>query len=316
MKIDEVSCEEYKKTFEPKFVFDSVDFFELNKYKVERVHYYVFSDKRKRFGLAVGEQGGNLYAPYSAPFSMIEPINKHWDIKMLEDSINVFDEYIRQRSANSMRFVLPPAFYDSKVMPILQNVLLRCGYKLLWQDLNYAFDLKSIDLEAYVDALRPNGRKNLRIAISKDLKLFRCKEENEKRTAYDIIAINRRERGYPLRMTWEQVVETVKIIKADFFIVKDKDLNLAAAIVFHVSKNTVQVIYWGGIMEYSPYKPINYLAYKLINYYKEKGFQYIDVGPSTEHGIPNYGLCDFKESIGCEVSSKCCYEKRLCNDGN
>lgn len=311
MKIDEVSYEEYKKVFEPKIVFDTVDFFELNKYKVEQVHYYVFSDKRKRFGFAVGEQNGNLYAPYSASFSIIEPINKHWDIKMLEDSINVFDEYIRQKTINSIRFVLPPAFYDNKVIPVLQNVLLRCGYTLLWQDLNYAFDLKNIDLETYVDALRPNGRKNLRIAIANDLKLIRCKEEEGKRIAYNIIAINRRERGYPLRMTWEQVRDTVKIIKADFFIVKEKDIDIAAAIVFYVSKNIVQVVYWGSIIEYSSYKPINYLSYKLVNYYKEKGFQYVDVGPSTEHGIPNYGLCDFKESIGCEVSSKCCYEKRI-----
>ena len=70
-----------------------------------------------------------------------------------------------------------------------------------------------------------------------------------------------------------------------------------------------QVIYWGNISKYNNYKSINYLAYELIKYYKKEGFDYLDIGPSSECGIPNYGLCDFKDSIGCELSVKCCFEK-------
>ena len=49
---------------------------------------------------------------------------------------------------------------------------------------------------------------------------------------------------------------------------------------------------------------INFLAYQLIQYYTKKGIKILDIGISTEDGIPNYGLCDFKESIGCFLSSK------------
>ena len=34
----------------------------------------------------------------------------------------------------------------------------------------------------------------------------------------------------------------------------------------------------------------------------------LDIGPSTENGIPNYGLCEFKESIGCSVTMKYSFE--------
>ena len=57
-------------------------------------------------------------------------------------------------------------------------------------------------------------------------------------------------------------------------------------------------------LEVKKKKPINALAEFLVTYYTNKGFEYLDIGPSTDQGIPNYGLIDFKESIGCRTDSK------------
>ena len=35
------------------------------------------------------------------------------------------------------------------------------------------------------------------------------------------------------------------------------------------------------------------------------------IGPSTESSIPNYGLCEFKESIGCEINQKFTFSKEI-----
>ena len=43
--------------------------------------------------------------------------------------------------------------------------------------------------------------------------------------------------------------------------------------------------------------------------YGEKGFEYLDIGISTDHGIINYGLSDFKISIGCDTSAKVTFVK-------
>ena len=53
---------------------------------------------------------------------------------------------------------------------------------------------------------------------------------------------------------------------------------------------------------------MNYLAYRIFEHYYKEGIKILDIGPSTEHGIPNYGLCNFKESIGCSVSSRFIFE--------
>lgn len=44
--------------------------------------------------------------------------------------------------------------------------------------------------------------------------------------------------------------------------------------------------------------------------------KYLDIGPSTENSIPNYGLCDFKESIGCRRSLKYTMVKELRQSDN
>jgi len=78
-----------------------------------------------------------------------------------------------------------------------------------------------------------------------------------------------------------------------------------------VAEETVQVIYWGDLPQFSEYKTMNFLSYNIFKHYKEAGIAMIDIGPSTEDSIPNYGLCEFKESIGCDINIKTEYFKKL-----
>lgn len=180
---------------------------------------------------------------------------------------------------------------------------------MLSYELNFALNLKTLRIEDYTENLPANGRKNLVGALHENFRLTKCSTRQEKELAYKIIAQNRAAKGYPLRMTWEQVKETIKIVPHDFFIVFNGDLPVASAIVFHVTEKIVQVIYRGNIPDKLSAKSMNYLAYKLTAHYHELGMKYLDIGPSTENGVPNYGLCNFKRSIGCEIGSKFVMEK-------
>ena len=112
-----------------------------------------------------------------------------------------------------------------------------------------------------------------------------------------------------MRMTFEQVWQTVsRVITADFFVLEHEGCDVAAAQIFHVADGIAQVVYWGDIRQYAKLRPMNYLAYSLFGYYADNGLRILDIGPSTEDGIPNYGLCEFKESIGCSVTMKYSFE--------
>jgi len=83
--------------------------------------------------------------------------------------------------------------------------------------------------------------------------------------------------------------------------------------VFHVSSVVVQVVYWGDLPEYAHLKTMNFLSYKLFEYYTGTNIHVIDIGPSTENSIPNFGLCEFKESVGCEITNKLTFQYTIKN---
>jgi len=58
-------------------------------------------------------------------------------------------------------------------------------------------------------------------------------------------------------------------------------------------------------------RPMGLLPIKLVEYYKQLGKRYLDIGPSSENGIINLGLADFKKSIGCRNNIKMCFKYDL-----
>ena len=309
MVIEEVTCKEYFARVDTKIFFNSAKFNFLNQDKVDRVRYLLFKDKKYRFGLCVGQKDNSFAAPFSAPFATFVNLKNDWSILQLEEAVHCFDDFAFNENMQRVKFTLPPYFYAENLISSLQNIFLRIGYMVKYQDLNFSLKLDKKFVDEYTRLIPSNGRKNLNNALKNNLNFVRCETTEEKKAAYDIIKLNRQSRGYPLRMTWEQVRETINIVDNDFFIVSYENENIASAIAFHVTDDIVQIIYWGDIPNFSSLRPTNFLAYNLINYYSKKDIAYIDIGPSTEFGIPSYGLCDFKRSIGCNVNAKFTLEK-------
>ena len=311
MEIFEVNSGEYQKAVGTGMIFDSAVFNDLNSNKVENVRYFIFKDSKNRFGLCMGGQKNSYRAPFSAPFAMFEPIRANWNIEQLEAAVDELLEFARREQWKEIGLTLPPNFYHPNLITVTQNILLRKGFCLKHIDLNYAFDLAKAYAGDYKEKLPRNGRKNLNIALKNELLFKYCERDEQIKMAYEVIRINRESKGYPLRMTYEQVLDTIKIVPHDFFLVSLRGKNIAAAQVFYVTDDIVQVIYWGDVPGFPEQKSINFLAYQLIQYYGKKGLKFLDIGPSTENGVPNYGLCDFKNSIGCEISTKMQFVKTM-----
>lgn len=304
MDIEEVSKEQYFKIVKHDYIFDAVAFNELNKCKVEDLKYLLLIEKKHRFGLCIGIKNREVLCPFSAPFGTMVAIRKPVSLQYYDKAIDTLDKYMIENNYKRIKFILPPMFYDETGISRFVNVLYRKGYEFRNIDLNFQFDLQKVYSDNYVNLLPHNGRKNLRIGLNSDLVLKHCDTGEEKKQAYNVIAENRQHKGYPLRMTFQQVLDTVQIVEHDFFLIKKDDEEIAAALIYYVNRDVAQVIYWGDHPGFRELKPINFLAYQLINYYGKKGLKYLDIGPSTEDSVPNSGLCDFKESIGCSISTK------------
>ncbi len=292
-----------------KYIYNSSWFHELNKEKVEKIKRLLFKTKKYKLAIIGGIINKEMKFPYSAPFSIFEKLDKNISIENIDEMLKLLEDYCINNNISKISFKLPPFFYDETFCNKISNSFIRAGYIVDKYDLNYQFYLKNID--CLNKNMKRNAIKNLNISKKFNYYLIHCDNINLKKEAYNIIAENRKNKGYPLRMTWNQVSETINNLDHDIFILKLNNVSIASAIIFRVTIDVYQVIYWGDIEGYTEKRPMNYLSYYLCLYYLEKGIKVLDIGPSTENGIPNFGLCSFKESIGCEVSGKITYLKKF-----
>lgn len=308
MQVKELSPEDFSKTYRPQHVFNSVAFATLNRDKAERLHFLSIEDSKPRFGIILGERDNSLRSPFSAPFGgFIE--HKSEGLERMEEAARLLYEYAQERG-KAISITLQPLIYNETQLSKWVCVFSRL-YNIRFIDLNYHFDLSR--MTHYEDFIDRSARKNLHHAMNEPFRLIQldATDHSQVARAYEVIRRNREERGFPLRMTLEQVWQTAsRVIKADFFVLEHNGNDVAAAQVFHVTDGIAQVVYWGDIREYSDLRPMNFLTHALFEHYYNVGLRILDIGPSTEDGIPNYGLCQFKENIGCSVTPKYSFEAK------
>ena len=305
MEIFEVKKTEFTKIISnPYHNYGTANFNELNKYKCNSVYYLIFKEKKYRLGIVGGIIDNSIYSSYSAPFGGFLYLKKDIKIRYIDSAVDLLIKWCKTKNLDTINITLPPPFYEEGFISKQSNSLYRKGFKISTMELNYAFFTNKFDDDYYSEIWR-NARNNIRKALKGNLNFHKCETIEEKKEAYEIIKQHKKVKNYPLKLTWKQILETVSLIEADFFIVSDFDtIPIAAAIIFHVGKSIVQIIYWGDLMKYSHLRTMNFLSYKLFEYYNQHNYKIIDLGPSSENSIPNSGLCDFKESIGCDICLK------------
>jgi len=310
VEILEVTPEAFDAAFPyPNHIFNTGAFSKLNEPRFDKVHYLLFKDSKIRLGIILGLRDGILLSPFSATFGGFELVSHDVKLYQIDAAIQSLFDWAKFRNYRAIRLIPPPFFYKEDFLAKATNCLYRAGFETKNIELNYHFETDKLN-DSYEQDIWYNARKNLKRANSYGL-VFEELDKSQGKLAYDIIAQNRAERGFPLRMTWEQLVTTNSVIPMDFFLVKNATDTIGAAIVYHIAPGIVRVIYWGDLPQFSEYKTMNFLSYKLFSYYKEQGIRMIDIGHSTVDSVPNNGLCEFKESIGCSIGLLYEFYKKL-----
>lgn len=300
MNVRHVSPADYHRLFpNPAVVYNSVDFSAVNAAAVDSVIYAVVEsdDGYPVAGLTVGQRGSALSAPFSAPFASLDFNREQLAGTMLDAARALVDAF------PGLTLTLPPAPYSPSNNAKTLLALLAAGATTVCFDWNYHIDLT----RPYAGQLHTTARKKIKQASRQGFRLEMC----DPMRAYDIIARNRRKHGYDLRMTAERVLATVQPdgpVEADFMVLTDGSVDAAAAMVYHVTPDIAQVIYWGDVPadDGSPLcrYAMNLLAALMCEHYSAAGVRVLDIGPSGNDGIPNIGLSDFKDTIGCICSPR------------
>lgn len=289
-----VSSQDYRRAFtKPPIIYNSVDFTELNSSHTDRVDYFVIFDESgvPLVGLTAGQTGNIRRAPFSAPFAMLDFNRPHRAETMVEIS------RLLHNALQGLELTLPPAPYEPSMNAKTMMGILAAGGKLQCCSWNYHLDL-SRDFDA---DLSSSNRNKLRRAERAGL-ILRSARAAE---AYEIIRRNRQHKGYHLAMTLEQVLQTIEVVEADFFVLENcKGEPQASAMVYHTAPGIAQLIYWGELPEATAQNCMTVLGARLAAHYRNAGMKIFDLGPTGDKGLPNPGLSDFKESLGAITSVK------------
>jgi len=313
LSIDNVTPDEYKKLIpDRKVFFNEPDFTELNKSKVDEIHYLVFKKGNSpRFGLILGVKDGIAKAPFSAPYSYPVVVDSYEHVELFDEAIEILEKYCKEEKIAEIQFTFPPFIYDEDTLSVWTNVFFRRKYEARNVDINYLLDLEKLNTDHYEQLITKKGRSHLRKAIASGIEIIRCNTEKEIQEAYDIVVENHSAKNRPTHMSLQQLTDTFSMVPHEVFLARQDGVPIASMIYYETAKGIAQCIYSGYLLQYSNSGVMNYLSWYAIQFYGNKGLKYIDRATATEDSVPNYGLCDFKDSVGGKRCLKYSFKKKL-----
>ncbi len=240
-----------------------------------------------------------MRSPFSAPFGGFHYRNEHLAYDLVYKFLSSLKEYALNEQLKKISITLPPDPYQINMNAKLINAFIRLGFKMETPDLNNVVNLKKFTGKWVKSEIAQNCRK----AIKNGLVWSKTTDIDEMKEAYDVIHNNRTGLGRKIHMTLEDILDVKEVLPVDFFIIRDVEGNcVGAAVLYRGHEKIVQGVFMGGDLERRNLGVIDYMYLKLYNYYKEMGFDYLDMGTSSLQGDPNMGLLRFKEIHNSETS--------------
>ncbi|MDR1812141.1 MAG: hypothetical protein LBQ87_04895 [Candidatus Fibromonas sp.] len=222
-------------------------------------------------------------------------MQKEPDLEQIENACRSLSKW-----NSDLHITFPPTIYGESFISKCISAMLRNGFKIDYTDLNYHFDLaKPIKMQR-------NAKKHWNTAVRNNLRLVLADNAESWQTAYRIIDNSRKERGYPPYLPLEELFETAKATNTQFdcFLIYAEQESIAAAMVFTIETKRALNVLWGDNREKKLLRPMNFLAVSMAEHYESLGYLSLDLGPGSKNGIPNYGLCNFKQGLGCAITLK------------
>ena len=297
MKLIEIPLEEYEKTFtmEP-HPFISIKYLKINAHKTDALICLVPSDKKFKMGLISGISEKVLKSPFSAPFGGFHFNNNRIYYSYINNFIEALKQYII-RNYRGIDILMPPDFYHYSINTKCIHSMICADFTLGIPEINNWIDLHYYNCN-YPD---PQVKRNL-IKSNNILSFSLIPDINDKEKCFEIIVANRKRLNRSIHMDFNDILEMAKIVPIDFFGVTEKNNLVASAIIYRMNNNIVKIIFWGDSDYGRTVHAMDFLIDKLWIYYLNEGYTIIDVGTSSDIGIPNDGLMRFKENHGCHSS--------------
>jgi hypothetical protein len=234
---------------------------------------------------------------WSAPFGGPDWCREYWKPEQVHAAIDrILAVPLRVR-------MKPESFGECEALAL--QAMLQHGFSVEYVELNYAIRLPSV-IDDYEATLSRQARAAIDRGEELDLQIVHAGEsEYLWERGYEVLRANREAKGRALSLT----LDYVRAIRDAFpglvrmlLAYQNREMGphvVAAALLYRVAAGRDVVQFWGddpaaGLAS----SPMNLLVREVVQHAICSGAKVLDLGISTEGGVPNGGLCRFKRSVG------------------
>jgi len=273
--------------------FVSKRFIALNSHKVSSVRRLVDSQEKARIGMIAGQNDDILLSPFSAPFGGFHFRKDNQYIGEIENFIEGLKDFIRYENLKRIQIILPPDIYHFSFNTKVLNAMLRSRFVITAPDITNWVDLTKFNGQFQDRKAEAFYRK----AIHNKLTFKILTTNFMQKLGFDIICENRKMFNRPIYMQFDDLKQVEELWPIDYFGVHDEDGNLVASLIcYRGMKDIAQGIFIGDTLQGRMLRALDFMLFHIYEYYKNLKYKIIDLGTSSDKGIPNEGLLRFKES--------------------
>ncbi|HZI24843.1 MAG TPA: hypothetical protein VFD46_07195 [Chryseolinea sp.] len=224
--------------------------------------------------------------------------------------LTVVDKVVAWSKSNGVNNLLIKSFpeaYNPEQHALIKGALLKSGFVIQFTDVAQIVPVTD-------DAMKLNTHKKRRVRKAGELAYtFSHLPISFLEESYRLIVETRQNKGYPVTMS----LNDLKTMFCEFpkaymlFGAFDQKKLIAAAVCIEVNSQILYCFYIGDSLSHRTYSPVTFLVQGIYEFCKSQGFKIIDLGLSTDKGILNNGLYNFKKSFGSIDSVKLTFLKQL-----
>jgi len=281
------------------FVFNTPEFQSL---KTGETKYFGLFDKQRPIArICFSIDKNQAISGYQASFGSIDT-----EYPLLEETAKYFlEQACMSLESDGIKEVIvkhwPECYGDSNK---LSGIFNEVGFKEIVSDTNQHLVVQ----EEFKLLIRKNERKKLNQSIKQGC-TFTSLSVDDLTDVYQLVTETRKRKGYPVSMAYDKLYQTIKILPDKYLLfgLFDQHKLIAASVSILISQDILYNFYHADDLSYRSTSPLVMLVQEIYHYCQHKEIKILDLGVSSENGIINQGLFNFKKNLGCVSSEKNTY---------
>ncbi len=222
---------------------------------------------------------------------------KKTDLITYFEVVKSFKSYLKGKNFHNSIIRNPPFFYNKMPNEETEYALLKSGFEVTNVSISNIIDLDEFEFKKISETKKRSIKKS---SGDIELKIIDYNlDQHNFRDYYDILLENRDLKDVSPTHSYEELIYLKNNLKNEiilFAALIDSKL-VAICILFCISKEIILNFYLAGDENFKPEGVSEFILYKSIEWSKEHGYRYYDIGTSDTKGKLIEGLFAFKKKF-------------------